>query len=301
MATSSKLKQRKRSASRVSLGRILVASAGDAESAGALRIAAEIAQRGDTLVLALGVASRFPRSAGAVAGVRQPLSPNEEQRRAVLEDLRRSVGELAGLAAWTTRAVVGMPAEAIIDVASQWNASMIVLGIGKHSRLDRLLSRETSVAVMRRARVPVLAVPARARRLPARAVAAIDFTAASHAAALYAAGLLAPDATLYAAHVCAFGDAPAKPGGLVDLYRAGAKTKLADVVDDLRRQTSCQVEPVMLDGDPGGALIKFGRQARVDLFALGGHELGLMDRLLLGSVRTHVVREARCSVLIAPP
>jgi nucleotide-binding universal stress UspA family protein len=57
----------------------------------------------------------------------------------------------------------------------------------------------------------------------------------------------------------------------------------------------------MLTGEPAGAIVAFARRERCDLIALGGHPMALFDRILLGSVRTRVVRDAACSVLIAPP
>jgi nucleotide-binding universal stress UspA family protein len=194
-----------------------------------------------------------------------------------------------------------MPPDLIIAAATRWKASIIVLGIGRHNRVDRVFGTETAVAVMRGARIPVLAVPHRMSALPARAVAALDFTPASLAAATLAADLLADDGTLFVAHVCAFRGAKSTPGDLVDVYRAGARAKLDEAVQMLKRQMSQRVEGVMLDGEPGPALVSYARHEHCDLIALGGHHLGLIDRILLGSVRTRVVRDAPCSVLIAPP
>ena len=177
---------------------------------------------------------------------------------------------------------------------------MIVLGIGRHNRIDRIFGTETAVAVMRGSTIPVLAVSRRASGLPARAVVALDFTPASLAAASLAADLLADDGTLVVLHVCAFAGAKAKAGDLVDLYRAGARAKLDEAVRMLKRRTRRRVEGVMLEGDPGATLVSYARREHCDLIALGGHHLGLMDRVLLGSVRTRVVRDAPCSVLIAP-
>jgi nucleotide-binding universal stress UspA family protein len=57
----------------------------------------------------------------------------------------------------------------------------------------------------------------------------------------------------------------------------------------------------MLPGEPGAAVVAFARREHCDMIALGGHLLGLVDRILLGSVRMRVMRDAACSVLIAPP
>jgi nucleotide-binding universal stress UspA family protein len=144
-------------------------------------------------------------------------------------------------------------------------------------------------------------VSAEARSLPSHACAAVDFTPASLAAATLAAALLSTDGTLSLVHACAFKGANAQPGGLIDLYRSGAQAKLDEAVADVRRHTRRRVEGVMIDGEPAATILGFAQRERCDLIALGGHEQGLVDRILLGSVRTRVLRSAKCSVLVAPP
>jgi nucleotide-binding universal stress UspA family protein len=272
---------------------ILVATAGEDESHGALMVAAALSAMDGAPVVALGVAAPFPHNLSARVTLRPPTSIDEQ--------IRDSLSGVPGSESWVVRAFTGTPADLVHAAAATWKARMIVLGTGSHTRLDRIFGSETAVAVMRNARIPVLAVYARATGLPARAVAAVDFTDASLSAATVAAQLLAKDGTLVVAHVCAFGDAKAKPGDLIDIYRAGAQAKLDEAVSLLRTRTKRRVEAVMLTGEAGSAVVAFARRERCDLIALGGHPLGLVDRILLGSVRTRVVRNASCSVLIAPP
>lgn len=280
---------------------ILVATAGEDESRGALRVAAALAAIDGAPVVALGVAAPFPHNLSARVTLRPPPAMDEQSRRDLRERIRDSLTEIPGSESWVVRAFTGTPADLVNAAAAKWNARMIVLGTGRHTKLDRIFGSETAVAVMRSARIPVLAVHARAAGLPARAVAAVDFTDASLYAATVAARLLAPDGTLFVAHVCAFGEAKAKSGDLIDIYRTGAQAKLDDAVSLVRARTKRRAEGVMLTGEPGGAIVAFARRERCDLIALGGHPLGLVDRILLGSVRTRVVRNAACSVLIAPP
>jgi nucleotide-binding universal stress UspA family protein len=280
---------------------ILVATAGEAESIGALRLTAALAAADKAAVVVLGVAPPFPHNVATLLSMRQPVSIDEHSRRDLQETVRRSLEGVPGADSWQVRAFTGTPADAINEAASRWKTRMIILGLGRHGRLARIFGRETAVEVMRRARLPVIAVHPKATGLPVRAVVALDFTVASLSAATVAASVLAANGTLYLAHVCAFGEAKAKRGDLVDVYRAGARTKLDEVVKQLRRRTSRRVEGLMLTGDPGRAIVAYATRSRSDLIALGGHRLALVDRILLGSVRTRVVRDAPCSVLIAPP
>jgi nucleotide-binding universal stress UspA family protein len=281
--------------------RLLVATAGDREARGAMLLAAALSARDHSDVLALGVALPFPRSHGGLFTMRTASAIDEDDRRTVLKHLERSLRGLDAAAMWTKQAMVGMPADVIDNVASASHASMILLGAGRHRTLDRVFGGETAIAVMRRAHVPVLAVPSSARELPHHALVATDFTTASIAAADLATRLVAENGLVTVAHVCAFGGAVHREGDLVDIYRTGARAKLDHVVRDLRARSTVRVVSRMLEGEPATALLDYVRRERCDLIALGGHAQGLMDRVLLGSVRTQVLRGARCSVLIVPP
>ena len=289
------------STSAATFARFLVATAGEPDSRGALAVAAALTERDDSQVMALGVTMPFPRDLSGVLSLKLPMAGEDEARRHTLDQLRRSLQGIPAAERWTKQVLVGVPADTITASAAAWRASLIVLGLGHHSRVDRVLGRETTVSVIRRACMPVLAVPPSAQGLPQHALVAVDFTPASIAAAADAAELVADGGVVTVAHVCAFGGVKFSAGDLVDIYRSGARTKLEQTVEQLRGLTPRRVEGAMLDGDPGQALLNYARSAHCDLISLGGHEQGLMDRILLGSVRTRVLRGARCSVLVAPP
>jgi nucleotide-binding universal stress UspA family protein len=59
------------------------------------------------------------------------------------------------------------------------------------------------------------------------------------------------------------------------------------------------VERVRLTGDAGRALV--GESSRTGMLVLGSHGRGPFRRALLGSVSAHVVRDARCPVIVCPP
>lgn len=282
------------------LKRLIVATAGDDNSVGALYVASALARRDSARVLALGVTMPFPGDVASIVSS-SPLFIDEKARRELLSLIRARVARVPGTNGWSKRVVVGDPADVVNTVASTSRASMIIMGLGHHGRLDRMFGGETTTAVIRRARQPVLVVPPRMRSLPRHALAALDFTEASIASATLAASLLTRGGTLTLAHVCSFAGVKARDGDLVDVYRAGARAKLDEALRAMRRRTSRRVDSVMLEGEPGGALLDYVHRAHCDLIALGGHEQGLMDRIVLGSVRTRVVRGAKCSVLIAPP
>ncbi|MCX7700998.1 MAG: universal stress protein [Gemmataceae bacterium] len=58
------------------------------------------------------------------------------------------------------------------------------------------------------------------------------------------------------------------------------------------------VDHVLLEGDPAQEIIKYAREANIDLIVLGTHGRTGKDRLLMGSVAEKVMRDGPCSVLV---
>jgi nucleotide-binding universal stress UspA family protein len=92
------------------------------------------------------------------------------------------------------------------------------------------------------------------------------------------------------------------------LYLVCVETQLLDIVSGFRRltaalenHTSIRVETVVLTGRPASALVQFAERVGADLIAAGSHGHGRLERLLLGSVSTGIVRNANCAVLVVPP
>jgi nucleotide-binding universal stress UspA family protein len=276
---------------------VLVGATGEESSIGALRVAAAIARRSGAAVRVVTVTTPFPHAIG-VADLTAPPMMDEENRRAALGAVKAKLESLPDAKQWDVQAIVGWPAEAIVDAAERWPASLIVLGRGEHHAWDRLFGPETAIAVARQARAPVLAVVPSARKIPSRVLAAVDFTKSSVNAAKLAARLMPPTGTLILAHVSAFGDSTAAEGTLADLYDTGVADKLAACRREIHRETRRRIETVVLTGDVVGQLVEYAGRESCDLIAVGGHHLGLIDRILLGSVRKGLVRSAPCSVLI---
>jgi nucleotide-binding universal stress UspA family protein len=58
------------------------------------------------------------------------------------------------------------------------------------------------------------------------------------------------------------------------------------------------VRHVFLQGDPAAEIVRFGRDAGVDLIVMGTHGRTGLERLLMGSTAEKVLRDASCSVLV---
>ncbi len=62
--------------------------------------------------------------------------------------------------------------------------------------------------------------------------------------------------------------------------------------------TRIAVTHVLLQGDPASEIVRYGRDAGIDLIVMGTHGRTGVERLLLGSVAEKVLRDASCSVLV---
>lgn len=280
--------------------KILVASAGDPSSTGAIRVAAALAQRQDASVEVVAVTAPFPHAMPTGLQIAPPSLIDKANQQSVIELVRRQLAEVRGTDHWAIRATVGWPAESVVSVGQSWPASLIVMGLGKHGLANRLLGAETAVRVVRRSAAPVLAVPRDASRLPIRAVAAIDFTESSENAATLAAELLGPAGTLTLVHASVLVKEAPPAGSLPDLYTTGARDKLDAIRERVQRGTKRRVQSLLVNDEVVDGLLDYVDIQGCDLLALGGHDMGLVDRFLLGSVRSRILRHAQCAVLITP-
>jgi nucleotide-binding universal stress UspA family protein len=280
--------------------RILVASAGESSSIGAIRIATILARRRSASVHALIVAPPFPHTIASILAVAPPVHVDEDNRRSALEQLRRQLATVRGTGDWAMRATTGFAAESITDAATRWPASLVIMGTGEHGVVDRLLGSETALKVATQSSVPVLAVPGDARELPTRAVAAVDFSESSIAAATLAASMVGPNGTLtllYASPLIADGGAA---GSLTDLYTSGAMERLTEVAMTIHGRTKRPVLATVAGGCIVDRLADLVNEGKCDLIALGAHEPTLLDRLLIGRMRARVMRATNCSILVSP-
>jgi nucleotide-binding universal stress UspA family protein len=179
---------------------------------------------------------------------------------------------------------------------------MIVVGRGHHGPVDRMLGGETSLQIIRLSLIPVLAVDADLKG-PRTVVAAVDFSDACVAAAKSALELVRSGGSLYLVYV----EPPIEvlPAGFAlpadTRYPGDVVCWFRRMIGDLDQKPGVLIEPVVLNGKPVQAVIDFAQRIGADLLVAGTHGHTRMERFLLGSVSTGLVRNASCPVLIAPP
>jgi nucleotide-binding universal stress UspA family protein len=284
-------------------GGLVVATDGTRDSDGAVRVGLALARRDGVKADVFSVVEAPP----FVALDGTPVPDLERLVEIAVEE--RGITLLAqrdrthpGMHDWPYELVVGPRVETIVDRARATGASFILLGLGAHGLGARLSQRETALRVIRAAGLPVLALPSDAWGVPHSALVAVDFTASSEHAARAALDLLGQDGTLYVAHVTPRLAIPQGDARSWDEIRNGAVTpKLEEVVQRLEPSPGTRIEYVHLHGDPAHELIAFAEETHVDLIAAGTHGRSALERVMLGSVSTKLVRTAKCWVLVAPP
>lgn len=232
------------------------------------------------------------------------LSPDYEAAR--LEnrhsDVRRQLNTATRSgSAWPIALRFGPAAATIADEARRRAVSLVVMDIGKHGPLARLVAGETALRTMRRASSPVLAVSGDFIALPSVAMAAIDFSPSSIAAAQAVLGIIADDATLYLVHVWSrsASDHPSERAR-DDAYERALPGLFERAEEVLRSPPGITVHNITLLGDPVTELVRFAASHGVELIAAGRRGHGVFERLLVGSTTSAIVRGASCSVLVTP-
>jgi nucleotide-binding universal stress UspA family protein len=227
--------------------------------------------------------------------------------RDVAEAARRALAER-----WPeveARTVEGDPQTAILQMASEWRADLVVLGARGLGAFAGLLLGSVSLGVARHTACPVLITKGPPR--PVRtALIAVDGSPDSLAAARFCASL--PLEPALRVRLLAVAEPPRFPSSAPGAIRSQLRTASQDILrertaemEDVLRATEGElgarptpVERVVVVGSPGEAIVEAARTTGADLVVVGARGLGMFGRLLLGSVSEQVLRHAPCPVLL---
>ncbi len=280
---------------------IVVGVDGSEESVAALNTAVASARAQRATLHTVSVLAPFP-SYQIDPGLSESRNNTDELRIQLRSASVRNMLDAAGAdEGWTQEVVMGKPARMISEIAAQRSAELIVVGRREHGLMDRLARAETSLQVMRLSSIPVLAVSADCDQIES-IVVATDFSEASARAARAAVELLGGRGTLHLVHV----EPPVEmlpegfglagdgrfPGDIVQWFRR--------FIEGLKAPAGVFVQTTVLNGKPVPTLIEFSGRVGADMIAAGSHSQTRMERMLLGSVSTGLVRNAACPVLVAP-
>lgn len=282
--------------------KLLVATDGSTSAMGALRIASELARQAGAGVEVLTVLN--PVSAMNVLAIHGTLQPypigieTEDEMRAVIAIQIEAAG--AADLGWPIALASGSPGWTIAQAAENAEASMILLGLRHHGRLEHLVRNETAISVAQHTQLPVLAVPTSVTHLPRCVLVAIDFEPPVLDALTDIVPLLGKAPTIHLVHV-AWGWAVDNSETLEEFdktYRVGALSRLEYVARRMREDTKLPIEIHVVAGPAEGELLKLANRLCADLIVAGSHHHGFLQRSLIGNVSTGVLRHARCSVML---
>lgn len=270
--------------------RILVAADLSAPSLAALNAAKAMARRWGAALEIVHVESPPMFDAWAGPGLPPGMPPATREPRHKIEEKLR--GAAAGFPAERLkyRTVHGWPPAALLEMARPERADLMVMGTHGYAGLDRALTGSVSEAVIRRARIPVLAVPesgvaAAATRVLAPWNGRPYATRALRWARELARGI---GATLVVLHVAEH-PWPFDPN-LPELRRR-LETLLGAATDWTLRNRS---------GDARARIVAEANSGFYDYVVLSAHRRRFGADFVLGSTLERVLRHASVAVLAVP-
>jgi nucleotide-binding universal stress UspA family protein len=286
---------------------VLLATDGSPHAIAAAHLALRLAERHRAKINVVSVVDT--RSAPIPSPLFAALSAGDAVAGTALHREQES-GVRAGLASamgvvidWPVRVMLGTPSTLIVQESQRVDAALIVLGLRRHGRLDRVVRDETTLNVMRNATIPVLGVVAELTRLPRRVMAAVDFSEGSLLALQAGKAVTGDDALLVLAHV------QPMSGYLLDegqarIYEMGVEAGFAKLGEEVGAK-GVRTDHVVLhhgpEQGPAQALLEYGDEMGAELITAGSVQHSRLDRWMIGTVSGELVRDGRRSVLIVPP
>jgi len=266
-------------------------------------VARWVARREERELRVVSVLEPIDATAAPVGVPSLPSRHYELERAALAAQIRR---ELEGDEIHPERVHVdvlqGPSAETVVSAACVCAARMIVVGTGRHDPIGRYIYGERALQIVARSDRPVLVVPRDAVAAPlSTAVIAVDFSPASVRAAAAVLPLLSPGGRLVVVHV--------KPGATPneesvgwwnDVYERRCADLFAQFLRRLSGPPGVTLESKFLRGDIVPTVLAYASTQGAGLIACGRLGHSLIERVLVGSVSSALVRQATLPVLIAP-
>lgn len=291
-----------RAVTSVAAGPVVVATDGRSECAGPIDIARRLARRLNADIAIVAVCrphapivphAQFALDYGLAAWLRSELTQRVRSQCALLADT-------SDLHAPHIDVREGEPTAEIARFADKREAQLIVLGLGHHEVVDRIFGDETALKVARVAHAPLLAVPGEAPPAMRSAVVGIDFSDASLSAAQAAIRLLDDGGILRIVYVVPKTRTIADDVIPREEEERYLRHRFVQFVGRLTVPAGIAVREVRLDGEPARELLRHAAEVGADFVAVGSHGRGFVERLILGSMTTKLLRGAQCAVLVVP-
>jgi nucleotide-binding universal stress UspA family protein len=257
-----------------------------------------------------------PLLAGPAAPAVEPGEAGMDSRRR--ERLQSALAELArpaqarGVRARPVLLEGGVVSE-VLARARSWPADLVVMGTHGRGGFERWVLGSVTEKVLRRAPCPVLTVPPDAPGVPAsgstlfrRIVCPVDFSPASVGALRYGLGLAAePGVDITVVHVLEWlveDDTARRLAGFdVPEFRQHLLEDARERLEALVARESSLANPPrqeVVSGRTWREILRIAGEREADLVVMGVRGRNPVDLAIFGSTTNHVVRSARCPVLV---
>jgi len=266
---------------------------------------------------AMGRAARLPVAKGGklIAAHVLPDSISSKKRKQMEDEAQRGLQQVVrrikngyrrarrGDITVSTVFRVGAPYREIIHLARSQGADLIVLGRHGHRTVRDLLLGSTAEKILHCSDLPVLIATRRPSAVYHRLAVALDMEETSRTtltAALCAGGPKVTSLSVIHAYAAPFEAAIThrESTSYRRQCRSEALSRLHDVVDPVAGD---DWDAIVRFGDPRSVILKVTKARKTDLLVLGTHGRSGLSHFLLGSVAEHVIRSAKCDVLVARP
>jgi nucleotide-binding universal stress UspA family protein len=236
----------------------------------------------------------FPADvAGPVSGYYGPATP--EHHAKLRDEVARHVGAILGGFPHEIEATVGRPTFAILRVAEERQADLIITGSHRRRGWIRALLGSVSDGVLHGARCPVLVAPeirgASDVAAVTKVLCPVNFTEAARESLKVASRITAAfDAFLLIAHVVepdATNDADADEKRVHDW-----------IVPEL--QGSNAYRHMVLRGGAAERVLDVADETRSDLLVIGAQHRFFRDTTVMGTTTERLLRFSSCPVLVVP-
>lgn len=194
----------------------------------------------------------------------------------------------------------GDAATAILEIAAEADAGLVVTGVARNETLGRILLGSTVERLARTLPRPLLVVRGRARAPYRRIAVATDFSEASRAA-LATALRLFPDRELilYHAHELPMSGLSTESGGAPSPAVHGAVTATARAFLDGSPETARpDIRPVIELGKVELCLTRYVREQDIELVVIGAQGRSGIMGVLLGSTAARLLDWLPCDAMI---
>jgi nucleotide-binding universal stress UspA family protein len=270
---------------------IVLASAGQPSSSGALRLAKALERRHGASVSVVTVYQPpipLPLRAGEEPHVEPAHQQDIDVQNAAVD---RAIAGHGGLE-WRKLRRIGEYGRCIDEEAMHCNADLIIMGLGRAAAGQRDLGDRALLRVAAGADRPLLAVSAEADGLPTTVVIAAGRDGEVARLVQLTATIAAEGAAVHLVHV-------REPGESEEDWRHLQAT-LGWAEAELQQYGLTAHRQEMMRGDPLRRVVAYARRAGAELIVGGLHGSGFAARSMVRNIVLHLAQESRCSVLLVP-